>query len=498
FVRLSRVVVIALCLFWGVSVAAGAEEAAGLPSEVREAFARLPDYRDGGDRSALVTIRRAVQRGTPEVRRGLASLLAGVLRSREATAEGRRFACLMLLRIAGPDSLPLLGELLRDEQVGDLALAGIVSLAYPEAEAILLDALRQATGDRRVALVRAVGERRVTASVPVLVECLGSGDAPLREAAVGALGRIGGEASLGALAGMLTRAEDPGAAGLAAKAFTTVAGSAEAGRVRRILLRVQAEGTPPGRCAALRLLAETPDPEILRTLLDALGDPVAEVRRGAAEALGEWPDTAPAAPLLDACRGSDDEGFRQHAIASCMRMAAAAGGPETPTVRDLVAAASGVARTDAEKALVQAVFKSLRVLEATLSTGKSCEVVDAGLKPGAPVYMDRPYTFVKVPEEILGATYVKMVMEDRNVAGDGYFRCRVSKPVTGYVAFDGRATDLPAWLRDWERTDLRLESTDAACRPGLFRRAFPAGEVSLGGNRAPGAGSQYTVILQPR
>jgi HEAT repeat protein len=68
---------------------------------------------------------------------------------------------------------------------------------------------------------------------------------------------------------------------------------------------------------------------------------------------------------------------------------------------------------------------------AEVSTGSGCKVVENGLKKGAKVYVDRDYTFEKVPAELEGATYVMMANDDKKCADEEYISLQQGKGPEG-------------------------------------------------------------------
>ncbi|RMG06973.1 MAG: hypothetical protein D6731_24690, partial [Planctomycetota bacterium] len=119
----------------------------------------------------------------------------------------------------------------------------------------------------------------------------------------------------------------------------------------------------------------------------------------------------------------------------------------------------------------------------------------AVLRRGARLYTDRGARFLDTAP-LTGLPYLRTRDADAGVPGDRFLRFRVSRPVTVTVAYDARASWLPAWLHGWRRLGRRLGTSDGARE--LFARDFPAGWVVLGGNQSPGARSMYVPIIEER
>lgn len=139
---------------------------------------------------------------------------------------------------------------------------------------------------------------------------------------------------------------------------------------------------------------------------------------------------------------------------------------------------------------------SLGVSIVSVASGQAYEVVDNGLTSGAPVYIDRLYSFTTVPAALEGAAYVKTANNDKRYSQLDFLTLQVDQDVTAYVAYDSRATGLPSWLSNWTNTGETLGTTDVT--RNLFSKPFAAGTIAVGGNSAAGAveaGSNYNVIL---
>jgi hypothetical protein len=132
------------------------------------------------------------------------------------------------------------------------------------------------------------------------------------------------------------------------------------------------------------------------------------------------------------------------------------------------------------------------------SSNKAYQVAD-DLSLGDRVYIDRDYTYSKVPAVIDGAVYVRTANDDKAQSGASFLTFSVDQEVTVYVGYDSRATSLPAWLAGWNNTGSSLNNTDTLLR--LYARDFAAGPITLGANLAAGAAgalSNYSVAIMPR
>ena len=125
------------------------------------------------------------------------------------------------------------------------------------------------------------------------------------------------------------------------------------------------------------------------------------------------------------------------------------------------------------------------------------------LTVGQTMYCDRDYVFSSVPTFLAGSTLIRTSNSDKrsDPAGLQFVCFDVNCPATVYVLYDSRATDgqEPAWMQFMmvgQHSEV-AEVTDAGM--GTMEvwvyYAEAAGTVCLGGNNAPGIGSNYLVAI---
>ncbi len=124
----------------------------------------------------------------------------------------------------------------------------------------------------------------------------------------------------------------------------------------------------------------------------------------------------------------------------------------------------------------------------------------ATLETGLVYYTDRDYTVTSAPSALLGGTVVRVANNDKNRTTAVQTTFTLSQAANVYVAYDPRASSLPNWLSGWTATGQTLGVTDNGTSTlALYRKAFGAGAVSLGGNLATGASgatTNYVVIAK--
>ncbi len=114
---------------------------------------------------------------------------------------------------------------------------------------------------------------------------------------------------------------------------------------------------------------------------------------------------------------------------------------------------------------------------------------------GVYTYVDRSYVIQILPSYLNGKTLLMTRNADKYVTSSEYLQFDLTSNATVFVAFDSRATMLPAWLTGWTRSPDQIVTSDT--RYNLFRKYFNTGIVKLGGNAAlpmSGAQSNYFVL----
>jgi HEAT repeat protein len=170
------------------------------------------------------------------------------------------------------------------EEVSQLELSARLDVTRVlEQQGVVAQYLRDAKSSlkwTRAHALRVLGEIKVPASVPVLLQALEDKDPDVRNVAARALGRMKLQATEEALVGLLGKHEQSVSARIAAICI-------EMGtRTAPLLIRTLRDGTPKARFWAARILGEVKEARATRSLGDALLDPEPDVRSSAAWALG--------------------------------------------------------------------------------------------------------------------------------------------------------------------------------------------------------------------
>jgi len=253
-----------------------AKAAAFDKADVERKLSAIAGYERGMDRQPLIAVEELIResQNQPErhkyIERRLAEMLSG------ATLEGKSFICRQLWFIGTADSVPAIAKLLLDESTADMACYAIGRNSSTEASEALRDALAKAAPNVQIRIINLLGDRRDAQSVEALGELVFGPEPQVAEAAIAALGKIGG-----ARAGeILVRARAKGGPDLRLAATDAYLRCAEdlvaKGQTEQAIAiygQLAAEGEAAiVRSAAIKGLADIGGPQVAPTVIEALRD----------------------------------------------------------------------------------------------------------------------------------------------------------------------------------------------------------------------------------
>ncbi|MBN2452458.1 MAG: DUF1080 domain-containing protein, partial [Lentisphaeria bacterium] len=255
-------------------------------------FDRLGGYRFGDSREVFSELEVAFRGASVEVRAILEGRLGAILGQPETTVDCRRELCEILRAWGTPRSLPVLMSLSADSACAEHAWAALLTKAWPEVDAFVMDQLRTQGNEPSGQLLAAAGLRRIEAAVPYLAELAAGADGPVLRGALAALGAVGSEAAAEALEGFRgpetsracwldaclvcgERLVEAGRAGVAARLYG------------HVLDRPGVSGA--GRAAALRGLAVASPERAFEVARGELDSTDGDMRLAAAQVLTEHP-----------------------------------------------------------------------------------------------------------------------------------------------------------------------------------------------------------------
>lgn len=245
------------------------------PADLDPALDALAKYESGQSRVALDTVLKAVRAASADsaLKQKIEARFDAILKS-EAPLDAKRFIGRQLAVMGTAASVPALAGLLSNAEAADFALRALEGIPAPEAAAALRDAAKNLPDPLKLGPITELARRGDKASVPMLIEAMGAQDKAVANAAIYALGRIGGETACQALHGALATAA-PELKAAVADGCLSCAAEMDDGALYKEL----AAAGQPGhiRAAALSGLIQAQPKDALAQIVAALGDPDSEL-----------------------------------------------------------------------------------------------------------------------------------------------------------------------------------------------------------------------------
>jgi hypothetical protein len=227
-----------------------------------ELLKEISTYQYGQSREPLTQVEDWVRENlkSSELSQAIADLLADLLAT-NATKDCKQFVCRQLAVIGTEKNVPAIAALLSNTETVDMARYALQRMQAPSVDAALLSALDGA-GGAATGIINTLGERRSAVAVKTLASFMTSDDPKAAEAAIAALGKIGG----GKASKLLAKAKGKAAkelrrpvsdAQLAIAASFAVAGDAAAAKAIYQSLTAEDEEAPVRNAAELGLASLT-------------------------------------------------------------------------------------------------------------------------------------------------------------------------------------------------------------------------------------------------
>jgi len=263
-------------LFWGW-VISGTAGAAIDKADIDKKLAAVAAYKQGDDRAALIAVEQLIRQsqGDPEHRKYIENALARLLES-DISTECKEFVCRRLSFIGTADSVPAVARLLTDEKTVDMACYAIGRNPSAEAGKALRDALDKGGPTVQIRIINLLGDRKDAESVATLGKLALAGQTEIAQAAVAALGKIGGTEAMKFLVKARAKGDDDlrlaatDAYLQCAEDLADAAGSAAALDIYKEL--TAKDEAPFTRSAAIQGLANVGGPDAVAIVVGALKD----------------------------------------------------------------------------------------------------------------------------------------------------------------------------------------------------------------------------------
>ena len=292
--------------------------------------------------------------------RGDAAAVPALLAAATGPEPRVRVAALHALGFLGaPAAVPVLAEAAAKSQgTGqEVAREALARISGPGVREAFTEQLGKVGPAVQAELVRAIGLRRDTAAIPVLLKMVQGQDAAVRAAAVRSLGQIADEGVAADLVGLVVRAAADTDREAAEKALSTIGSrSRRPEACAAPILDALRSAAPPARASLLRALGRLNTPEALQALRAGVEDKEPAVRDAAIRTLAECggPDAAP--ELLRLAKEAAEPAHRVLAARGTWRLVALAADKPLDERWKMCEAAFAVSQRPEEKKLGLTVY----------------------------------------------------------------------------------------------------------------------------------------------
>ena len=270
-------------------------------------------------------------------------------------AEVRLAAIRALQRIGDAGVVPVLARIAAnaeaDETERDAARRSLYRLNSVAVDEMIETSLADVPEGMRVELIRALGERKATETVPALLHTARDADSDVRKESLEALGELAQTDDLPALTQLLVQTEKSSERSELERIIVAVSQQLDpARRPPECVLSTLAADLPAGvRCSLLAVLGKISAPGGLDALYAALSHDDDEVQKTAIRALADWPDATPMERLRDLSRTSDSLIHRVLALRGYARQLAMASDRPMKQTLSMYKEAFAIAQGDQEK-----------------------------------------------------------------------------------------------------------------------------------------------------
>ncbi|MCY2952148.1 MAG: HEAT repeat domain-containing protein [Planctomycetota bacterium] len=234
--------------------------------------------------------------------RGDVSAKAAIVAAAKSEEEAIRVAAIQAIgSLGGAEDVGMLGAAAgKAGRTGDAARVSLARLKGADVDAAVQNALKNASPEVRVELIKALAARGASSAVGALLD-LGAKDESeaVRSAALSAVGTLAGEKDYGVLVERLVSAKSDGERDAAKAAVAAVAGRMNNKDASSApVVAAMAKGSTAAKIALIGTLCRIGGEKALDAVRGGLKDTDATVQEAATRAITEWPDALAIADMM--------------------------------------------------------------------------------------------------------------------------------------------------------------------------------------------------------
>jgi type 1 glutamine amidotransferase/HEAT repeat protein len=220
----------------------------------------------------------------------------------DATLDGKYHICRKLAQIGTEESVPVLQEMLTNEETSEMARYALEEIPSPAADQALRKALNNTTGKTRIGIINSIGRRRDENAVDDLKNSINDSDTTTAVAAVAALAQIGTPQAAEALEQELDTSNTDLKAWILDSYLKCAYAIADKGKNEQAFVMFeklyQPQQTTTVRIASLRGMAQTSPKKANQTIIEAAKSDDLTIQTAAIQIIRENPDIKDVKPLI--------------------------------------------------------------------------------------------------------------------------------------------------------------------------------------------------------
>jgi HEAT repeat protein len=214
-------------------------------------------------------------------------------------------------------------------------------------------------GRQKVELIMAAGERGVTAAAAALVEAVRDPNADVHRESLRALRNVAGPAHVPALLELLLQASTAADRREITQTLAFSLKRSESASADPVIRAYNSAPAMPARLALLEIMGQTSADPALPVLRSALKDPSTEIVRGAILALTDWGNPAPISDLLAIAQSSANPALGILALRGYIKLLGLPSTRSSAETAKMLGVALGLAKQPAEKRSVLSMLGNL-------------------------------------------------------------------------------------------------------------------------------------------
>ncbi|MHC5075544.1 MAG: HEAT repeat domain-containing protein, partial [Planctomycetota bacterium] len=220
----------------------------------------------------------------------------------DATLDGKYHICRKLAQIGTDDSVPILEEMLTNEDTSEMACYALESIPSPAADQALLNAMQKTNGKTRIGIINTLSQRRCEGAVEDLKPLINDSDTTTAVAAVAALSQIGTPQAAQALEQELDTSNTDLKLWILDSYLQCAYAIADQGKNEQAFEMFkklyQPQRTTTIRIASLRGMAQTSPKKANQIIIEAAGSDDLTIQTAAIQILRENPEIKDIKPVI--------------------------------------------------------------------------------------------------------------------------------------------------------------------------------------------------------